>query len=139
MEKEGFAVWLAGNGYEALEVCGRHASEIDLVLLDVCMLGLDGPQTLASLRQLNPALSCCFLSGHTCPYTDEELLDLGTAEVLPKTFRAAKLAPILRRLLGQPQPGPQKSRSGLAVVWGWMWGRGEPAPTHYPAAVAHAG
>jgi CheY-like chemotaxis protein len=47
-------VWLAAGGQEALDLYQRHREAIDVVLLDVRMPGLDGPQTLAALRALNP-------------------------------------------------------------------------------------
>jgi two-component system OmpR family response regulator len=37
----GFGVYLAGDGNEGLDVYRQHRSEIDLVLLDICMPGLD--------------------------------------------------------------------------------------------------
>lgn len=37
----------------ALKTYQLHSEAIDLVLLDVRMPGLDGPQTLAALQQIN--------------------------------------------------------------------------------------
>jgi CheY-like chemotaxis protein len=93
--EEGFAVWLAGDGEEALELYRRHSQEIDLVLLEVRLPGLDGPQTLAALRQLNPGVRCCFLSGPFGDYTDEELLALGAVAVLHKTLHPARAELVL--------------------------------------------
>src|SRR3954470_11871134 len=50
LRQQGFAVWLAADGWEALEVYRLHLAAIDLVLLDVRMPGLDGPATLTALR-----------------------------------------------------------------------------------------
>ena len=50
----GFTVWSAANGPAALEVYRRQQDDIAVVLLDVRMPGLDGPQTLAELQRLNP-------------------------------------------------------------------------------------
>src|SRR5262245_11971981 len=58
----GFEVRLAASGREAIEIYSRDFSEIDLVLLDVRMPGLDGPQTLARLEAINPNVRCCFMS-----------------------------------------------------------------------------
>src|ERR1700746_3141869 len=46
---QGLDVLLASDGQEALELFWRHREMIDLVLLDVCMPGLDGPQTATAL------------------------------------------------------------------------------------------
>ena len=98
MRQEGFAVWLAATGREALDLYRRHRETIDVVLLDVLMPGLDGPQTLAALQELNPEIRCCFMSGDLGSYTEERLRGLGAAAVLQKPFRLAEAAQALRQL-----------------------------------------
>ena len=65
LERNGFDVWLARNGREAIDLYRRHAEEIAVVLLDVCMPGLDGLETLEVLRELNPEVLACFMSSET--------------------------------------------------------------------------
>jgi CheY-like chemotaxis protein len=96
MRQQGFAVWLAVDGQEALDLYRRHRETIDVVLLDVRMPGLDGPQTLAALQELNPRICCCFMSGDPGRYTVERLRDLGAAAVLPKPLHFAEVAQVLR-------------------------------------------
>jgi CheY-like chemotaxis protein len=98
MRQEGFAVWLAANGREALDLYRRHRETIDVVLLDVLMPGLDGPQTLAALQALNPQIRSCFMSGDLGSYTEERLRGLGAAAILQKPFRLAEVAQVLRQL-----------------------------------------
>ncbi len=65
--RQGFAVWLAADGQEAVELYWRHYASIDVVLLDVRMPELDGPRTLMAPLMINPALRSCFMSGDwTC-------------------------------------------------------------------------
>jgi CheY-like chemotaxis protein len=54
LEQNGFDVWLASCAQEAIQLYRHHRDSIDLVLLDVRMPGIDGPQTLELLRALNP-------------------------------------------------------------------------------------
>src|SRR4051812_26454959 len=63
MRNYGFAVWLAADGQEALDVYRRHHEAIDVVLMDVRMPGLDGPQTLAGLQAQNPQGRRLFMGG----------------------------------------------------------------------------
>src|SRR5262245_55107189 len=51
LQQQGFGVLVAADGREALVLYQARRSTIALVLLDVRMPDLDGPQTLAALRQ----------------------------------------------------------------------------------------
>jgi CheY-like chemotaxis protein len=121
LRKHGFAVWLARDGREALQLYCRHRDAIDLVLLKVNLPGLDGPQTLAALQRLNPEIRCCFLSGDAGAYTDEELLEQGATALLNKPFRADEMAPVLWQLLGRPDRGPHRSERCPSVLSWRLW------------------
>ena len=94
----GFLVWTASDGAEAIGAYQQHRQEIDVVLLDVRMPGQDGPATLARLRQINPALCCCFMSGHSGDYTSDDLLAFGARCCFDKPFRLEDVAQTLRQL-----------------------------------------
>jgi CheY-like chemotaxis protein len=101
LEHFGFAVELAGGGLEAIARVQGQGPDLDLVLLDVRMPDLDGPQTLAALRQINPRIRCCFVSGDVGNYTADELLALGAEHLFLKPFLLADVVAVLRRLLGR--------------------------------------
>lgn len=50
LEREGFEVLSAYSGVEGLQVLDKEDSHIDLVLLDIMMLGIDGWQVLEKIR-----------------------------------------------------------------------------------------
>lgn len=100
LERDGFDVWLARGGREAVDLYREHRERIAAVLLDVQMPGLDGPQTLDALHRLNPNLRACFMSGDAGDYSPVELIQRGAAHVIDKPFRLENLAAILRQLLG---------------------------------------
>ena len=108
LRQEGFSVWLAADGQEALDLYRNHCATIDVVLLDVRMPGLNGPQTLAALRELTPQIRCCFMSGSFGSYTEERLRDLGAATVFAKPFRLDEVAHVLGNLArhGDVNPWP---------------------------------
>jgi CheY-like chemotaxis protein len=99
LRQHGFAVWLAADGREAIQVYQQDHSAIDLVLLDIRMPGLDGPQTLIALRRLNPQIQCCFMTGQAGNYRLDELLALGAARVFAKPFQLTELAQTLATLI----------------------------------------
>jgi CheY-like chemotaxis protein len=97
LPRYGFQVFSAASGQEALAVYREHRTEIAAVLLDVQMPGADGPQTLRTLRAIEPQIRCCFMSGNLGDYSEEELLDLGAALVIPKPFRITEVLEALQR------------------------------------------
>src|SRR5260370_36191894 len=82
LREEGFAVWLAANGREALDVYRCHRGVIDVGLLDIHMPDLDGPQNMPALRKLSPQICCCFLTGDLDYYTEAKLRNFGPAALL---------------------------------------------------------
>jgi CheY-like chemotaxis protein len=107
----GFVVWSAVGGEQAVRLFERHRDSIDLVLLDVAMSGMDGPQTLAALRRIDPVVRCVFMSGNTGRYSQAELLALGAVLVLGKPFASVfGLAETLRALV-TPSPPEHRDRS----------------------------
>jgi len=98
LRQEGFTVWLAVNGREALDLYRRYRQTIDVVLLDVRMPGLDGPHTLAALRELNPKIRCCFMSGDISRVDECQLRDWRAAGMFQKPFELAEAAQTLREL-----------------------------------------
>ena len=99
LERNGFDTWLAADGLEAIQLYRQHQDRIDVVLLDVRMAGLDGPQTLDVLRELNPRVLACFMSGDTGTYDPEALRQRGAAHVIAKPFHLEQLASVLRLLV----------------------------------------
>jgi len=98
LERDGFDVWLAANGREALRVYRAYRDRIAVVLLDVHMPVLDGPATLDALCRLHPEVLVCFMSGDTGDYQPHELLRRGAARVFAKPFHIPQLANHLRLL-----------------------------------------
>ena len=98
----GMEVVEATNGTEAL--ARAKEDHPDAVLLDVMMPGLDGPSTLARLRE-DPATSAIpvvFLTAKAIATEVDRLKSLGAAGVLTKPFDPMTLARELRGVLGIP-------------------------------------
>ncbi len=105
LAREGLTVWSAGAGQAAVELFKQHHAAIAAVLLDVQMPGLDGPWTLAALRQVDPQVRAVFFSGGTGDYDAELLLAMGAARVLQKPLDLGQVGLAIRGLLaGQGPP-----------------------------------
>ena len=101
---------LAGAGYEvltasrpevALEIAARHPGEIHVLVSDVIMPGLTGPQLAERLRETRASLPALFLSG----YTADVIRDRGElppdSAFLEKPFDPDALLATLRTLLSE--------------------------------------
>jgi two-component system OmpR family response regulator len=92
----GFTVEACHCGSEALEKA--VAFKPDLVLLDVMMPGMDGPETFKGLRNF-PELAntpVVFMTAKVQPQEVEGYLNLGAAGVIAKPFDPMTLAQELR-------------------------------------------
>ncbi len=102
--RQGFVVWTASDGRTALDLYRQHRNAVSVVLLDVCMPGLDGPQTLAELRRIDPSVRACFMSGFAGKYTQNDLLSGAARSCIEKPFDVLPLAEQLWQLATE-QPG----------------------------------
>ena len=110
LESAGYRVLEAGGASEAIEVLTTHPGQISLVLTDVVMPGVGGPELARRIQQRTPHLPVLFTSG----YTDSEigrrgLLQPGAA-FLQKPFTPAALVRAVRERLDQsPHLGVRSS------------------------------
>jgi DNA-binding response OmpR family regulator len=103
IEKRGHRVLTAANGNDALAVLKSGAS-VDLVVLDVVMPGLDGLQTLAQIRNLQPNPYVILLTARS---EDREVLGgykQGADYYITKPLRPAELLNIVDYLIGALSP-----------------------------------
>jgi CheY-like chemotaxis protein len=123
MRQRGFAVWLAADGREALDLYKRHREAIDVVLLDVQMPGADGPRTLAALQELNPRVRCCFMSVDADDFTERGLRELCAVAVITKPFRLAEVTQMLWETASEAELCPSRlcgafsERTGRESNW----------------------
>jgi two-component system, cell cycle sensor histidine kinase and response regulator CckA len=64
LTRAGHRVIAAANGEEALEVAERSLDPIDLLIADVVLPGLSGPEVADQLRRRHPGVRALFLSGY---------------------------------------------------------------------------
>jgi two-component system cell cycle sensor histidine kinase/response regulator CckA len=98
--RQGYRVYEAGSGREALDLWSRHRNEIDLVLTDIVMPdGIMGTDLVQRLMSDRPDLPVIFTSGysHESDRVDVELVD--GVNFLQKPYRPAMLVRLLRERL----------------------------------------
>jgi PAS domain S-box-containing protein len=108
LRSAGHDVLVAGNGDEALALAARRAAPIDLVVTDVVMPGLSGPEVVAALQAARPGLRALFVSGYPADALARRRV-LAGVELLAKPFTAASLLERVRTLL---EAGPHAKPPG---------------------------
>lgn len=103
LSSNGYTLLEAVDGLEALELAGRHRDELDLVVSDVSMPGLGGPELVRALRADGIDVPALFVSG--AAEEARRRLGLTEDEILAKPFGLAELAGRVRRALDGPPPG----------------------------------
>jgi signal transduction histidine kinase/ActR/RegA family two-component response regulator len=103
LTKGGYTVLAAGDGLEALALVEGHQGRIDLVVTDVVMPRMSGPELATRLRARDPAIRLLYVSGYTADQLRSQT-DLGAdATLLPKPFTSDGLLRKVREVLDRPR------------------------------------
>jgi CheY-like chemotaxis protein len=94
LESWGYRAFEAHTPAEALDLFDAHAGEVQLVLTDVMMPQMSGPQLAGEMRRRKPGLRVVFMSG----YPDQELASLNEM-FLAKPFNPTGLSQVVRKAL----------------------------------------
>lgn len=97
LQRAGHTVLPAGDGEEALAIAARHPDSIDLVLTDVTMPGISGPQLAGRLLADRPGLKVLFMSGYA-----GEASGVSAEQFLEKPFSPESLRKAVDRALIRP-------------------------------------
>jgi PAS domain S-box-containing protein len=104
LETTGYTVLQAGDGPSALELLRRHPAPVDLLVTDVVMPGMSGPEVAQAVTAMRPGTQVLYTSG----YTDSQIGHHGVLEpgiaFLQKPFSADDLTRKVRTLLDEPAP-----------------------------------
>lgn len=91
LEEHGYTVLEARDGKTALEAVQLHPGQIDLLLTDVVMRGISGPELVMRLGKLQPGLKVVYMSGYTGELIGEHELIDGKVTLLEKPFSRTTL------------------------------------------------
>ncbi len=87
---------------EALRI--TEGKELDLVLTDVVMPGMNGPEVAAKLRETNPDMATVYMSG----YTENAIVHRGELDagviLIEKPFTTRELLDVVRKTLSRRNP-----------------------------------
>lgn len=100
LERHGYLVLTAESGSDALRVAAAHDSHIDLLITDVDMPDLRGPDLAKQLVAARPGLTTLFMSGYMDDALGEDTASLPVlVDFIQKPFSPRTLAAKVRELL----------------------------------------
>jgi CheY-like chemotaxis protein len=88
---DGYKILVANSPAHAAEMCRTYRAEIDVLLTDVVMPGMSGPELAADLLTLRPGLRVVYMSGYAGEYLNDEGVSAEGVSLLQKPFTAAAL------------------------------------------------
>ena len=100
-----YSLYLARNGEEAVEVCGRQRP--DLLFLDIMMPEMDGYEVCRSLKQ-NPNttdIKIIMLTAMAQDFDRRKAMEVGADEYMTKPFSPTALLERVEQVLG---PGSER-------------------------------
>jgi len=97
----GFEVMTAANGLLAVEMCDNMKP--DVVILDVVMPVMDGPEAARIIKQRYPDISLIFASGYDRGQLNNETKGLESIPLLSKPFSISTLCQAIMQLLEKQQ------------------------------------
>jgi PAS domain S-box-containing protein len=99
LEALGYTVLAADTPEEALRLGGAHSGPIHLLITDVIMPGMNGPDLAGLLVAKHPKLTCLFMSGHTADVMEQRGALGADVPFLAKPFSRDDLARKVREVL----------------------------------------
>jgi len=110
LESAGYAVDVAGEGNTGVEMV--HATEYDLIILDLGLPDIDGLQVLEKIRNRKASPPVLILSARDAVDDRVKGLELGADDYLVKPFAFVELLARVRALLRRGQPTPERLQVG---------------------------
>lgn len=95
----GLDVISTGDGHEGIAAYLSHQDKIDLVILDMKLPGMDGPEILRMLRTINPYVKVLVASGYDEQEIRQQLKDQQTVSILKKPYSADTLLSTVAKIL----------------------------------------
>jgi PAS domain S-box-containing protein len=99
LEEHGYAVLEASDGEAALAVIAGNSTRIDLILTDVVIKGMSGPEMALRLMDWRPEMKVVYMSGYTGEHVAHPGLESGI-RLLEKPFTRLTLLKTIDEVLG---------------------------------------
>ena len=99
LERLGYSVKTAGSGQEAVDVYKNSPDDVDLVLLDMIMPGMEAGDIYDKLKAINPAIKVLLSSGYSLDQKASAIIDRGCNGFIQKPFNMKSLEEKIEEIL----------------------------------------
>ena len=117
LEQQGFTVWSAAGGSEALDLYTQHRQVIDLVLMDVQMPEMDGFEATIAIRAAEQGtgrhVPIIAMTAHAMKGDRERCLEAGMDGYVAKPIQARELLQAIASYV--PKSAPRKPDAPLRM------------------------
>jgi two-component system, cell cycle sensor histidine kinase and response regulator CckA len=105
LKELGYRIVISKSGSEALEKIKDLGNEIDLVILDLIMPGMDGEKTFNRIREIHQRMPVLLSSGYAVNGQATKILRRGCNGFIQKPFNIAELSQKIRNIVEAAKGG----------------------------------
>lgn len=105
LEDEGYTLLSASDGAQAMRII--KSQPVDIVFLDIWLPGMDGMETLKSIKDFNSAIEVVMMTGHGTVNTAVQAVKQGAFDFLEKPFSLDVVLNTVRRITEKWQAAAQ--------------------------------
>ena len=99
LESKGYRVFAAADGAAAISIYREHWREIDIVIADMVMPRMSGPELFAQVKEVNPGVRVIVSSGYSHDQEGQRMLRHGCLGYLQKPYNIESLNQLVRSVL----------------------------------------
>jgi len=99
LTKLGYTVHRAASGQEAVAIYLQKKKEIDLVILDMILPGMNGSQVLKMLKDVKPDVKVILSSGYGIDAEVRKVMDMGCRGFIAKPYSFSELSRLVSKVL----------------------------------------
>jgi two-component system cell cycle sensor histidine kinase/response regulator CckA len=107
LEKLGYRVFVANSGEDGIALMNERGADIDLVILDMIMPGMDGGQTFDRIREIHSTIPVILSSGYSLNGQAEKIINRGCNGFIQKPFDLETLSRKVHEVMNQGKSDDQ--------------------------------
>jgi len=99
LEALGYNILLAENGRQAIKKFEGQKDQVDLIILDVVMPEMGGPEAAKQIKEIDPDAKIIFSTGYDLESTLGQVSNISSDGMLSKPFAVSELQRVIRKQL----------------------------------------